>query len=135
MLVDCAGILFLQPVAAQTTEPLQPRQDSVNVQSSTADRSVILLSKEREKPFSASTIFRGILGMAVLVMAGFILSRDRKNIPWRTVAIGLSIQVCAELPGTGELRDPEFTGDGMVKGEMPIKSTLLIHFFSGLASR
>jgi concentrative nucleoside transporter, CNT family len=31
--------------------------------------------------------------MAVLVMAGFLLSRDRKNIPWRTVAIGLSIQV------------------------------------------
>jgi concentrative nucleoside transporter, CNT family len=93
MLVICTGILFLQPVAAQTTEPLQPRHDSVIVESNPADRSVILLSKEREKPFSAATIFRGLLGMAVLVLAGFLLSRNRKNIPWRTVAIGLSIQV------------------------------------------
>jgi concentrative nucleoside transporter, CNT family len=93
MLVICAGILFLQPVAAQTTEPLQPRHDSLTFQSNTTDRSVILLSKEREKPFSAATVFRGLLGMAVLVLAGFLLSRDRKNIPWRTVAIGLSIQV------------------------------------------
>lgn len=118
MLVVCAGIFFLQPVAAQTTEPLQPRQDSVTMQSNTADRAVILLSKEREKPFSAATIFRGLLGMAVLVMAGFLLSRDRKNIPWRTVAIGLSIQV---LLAIGVLYVPfirqifEFFGQVFVK--------------------
>jgi len=36
---------------------------------------------------------KGILGMAVLLFIGFIFSKDRKNIPWKTVVIGLIIQI------------------------------------------
>jgi CNT family concentrative nucleoside transporter len=53
----------------------------------------ILLSKERKTPLTATTIMRGIMGMLVLLAIGFLVSTDRKNIPWKTVAIGLLLQV------------------------------------------
>tara|TARA_R110000868_G_scaffold304437_28_gene565508 strand:+ start:1629 stop:2960 length:1332 start_codon:yes stop_codon:yes gene_type:complete len=37
-------------------------------------------------------ILRGILGMAVIIGGTYLLSRDRKNINWRLVITGLSIQ-------------------------------------------
>lgn len=36
---------------------------------------------------------RGLLGIVVLLLIAFVLSSDRKNIPWRTVIVGLSLQV------------------------------------------
>ena len=36
---------------------------------------------------------RGILGMVILIGIGYLLSRDRKAINWRTVGIGLLLQV------------------------------------------
>jgi CNT family concentrative nucleoside transporter len=47
----------------------------------------------REKPFSIVTLFRGLLGMAVLIFLGFVFSTNRRNIPWRTVFVGLAIQI------------------------------------------
>lgn len=71
-----------------------PKNETVVVADSPANNnSVILLNKEREQPFSIMTLLRGLLGMAVLVLFGFIFSKDRKSIPWRTVIIGLIIQV------------------------------------------
>lgn len=93
LLVICTGIFCFAPVSGQTTEPLKPRVDTASVQPVSPDRTAILLQKETEKPFSATALLRGIMGMAVLVSLGFLLSRDRKNIPWKTVIIGLTIQV------------------------------------------
>lgn len=53
----------------------------------------LLPAKTRTAPFTGITIVRGILGMLVLLAIGFLLSRDRKNIPWKTVAGGLLFQI------------------------------------------
>lgn len=73
-----------QAVAENTTEVQQEQK---------ANTSNILLSHSKERPFSITTVLRGLLGMAVLVGIGFLLSKDRKNIPWKTVGIGLAFQV------------------------------------------
>jgi CNT family concentrative nucleoside transporter len=39
------------------------------------------------------TVLRGLLGMLVLVGLGTLFSRDRKNIPWKTVGVGLVFQI------------------------------------------
>ena len=93
LLVFCTGILFFRPACAQDTTAIQitgEQQQQVETESGT---SVLLLSGERDKPFSFTTLFRGLLGMAALILLGFILSTNRSNIPWRTVFIGLLIQV------------------------------------------
>jgi len=83
-----------------------------------SDTSVILLSNERENPFSFITLLRGLLGMAVLVFLGYLFSTNRRNIPWRTVGAGLVIQV---LLAVGVLYVPfireifEFFGQIFVK--------------------
>lgn len=75
-------------------------QDSTGQQISNTETTVsqsatsnILLSKKREKPITATTIFRGFLGVVVLLGLGFLVSADRKKIPWKTVAIGIAFQV------------------------------------------
>lgn len=75
-------------------------QDSTEQQISTTENTVIksatsniLLSKKRDTPITATTIFRGLLGVIVLLGLGFLVSADRKKIPWKTVAIGLAFQV------------------------------------------
>ena len=95
MLVIIAGIFFLGPLYAQSTDPIQPRKENIQTDTaaSQADTSVIVLSNQRDKPFSAGTLFRGLLGMGVLAGLGFLLSTDRRAIPWKTVVFGLIIQV------------------------------------------
>ncbi len=43
--------------------------------------------------FSFITLVRGLLGMFVLIMIAWVFSTDRRSIAWRTVGIGLLIQV------------------------------------------
>src|SRR5690554_1211161 len=95
LLVLLTGIFSFEPLQAQTTDPIQPRKENIHIDStpSPADTSVVLLSQKREKPYSMTTLFRGLLGMADLVALGFLMSSDRKNIPWATVLTGLAIQV------------------------------------------
>jgi concentrative nucleoside transporter, CNT family len=95
LLVIITGIFFYKPLEAQTTDPIQPREENIQTDSapSASGTSVILLSQDRNQPFSAGTLFRGLLGMAVLVALGFVFSTNRRGIPWRTVVIGLIIQV------------------------------------------
>ncbi len=118
LLVFCTGILFFKPVIAQDTTAIQTQNEQIDAGEDTAGNSVILLSEERGKPFSFATILRGLLGMAALVFLGFILSTDRKNIPWQTVFVGLLIQV---LLAVGVLYVPairiifEFFGQVFIK--------------------
>jgi len=94
MLVVFTGIFFFQPVQAQNPEPTPESAEQISpVEDTTSDNSVLLLSGERETPFSFVTILRGLLGMAVLILIGYLFSTNRRNIPWRTVLIGLLIQV------------------------------------------
>ena len=53
--------------------------------------------------FSLSTLLRGALGMAVLILISFLFSSNRKAINWKTVGIGLSLQV---LIAIGVLKVP-----------------------------
>ncbi len=74
-----------------------PQQDTIteikHEVDSTKSTSNILLNTEEKKPFSMMTVFRGLLGMLVLVGIGFLFSKDRKHIPWKTVVVGLAFQV------------------------------------------
>ena len=74
-----------------------PQQDTLteikHEVDSTKATSNILLNTEEKQPFSMMTVFRGLLGMLVLVGIGFLFSKDRKHIPWKTVVVGLAFQV------------------------------------------
>ncbi|NNE02942.1 MAG: Na+ dependent nucleoside transporter [Eudoraea sp.] len=64
--------------------------------------------------FSIGSLGRGILGMAVLVFISFIFSSRRKSINWKTVGIGLSIQL---LLAIGILKVPAIQWFFNVLGE------------------
>jgi CNT family concentrative nucleoside transporter len=53
--------------------------------------------------FSFSSLWRGILGMVVLLFIAFIFSSNRKKINWKTVGAGLTAQL---LIGFGVLKVP-----------------------------
>ncbi|MGC9353583.1 MAG: NupC/NupG family nucleoside CNT transporter [Mariniphaga sp.] len=93
LLVVCAGIFFFQPAVAQQPDSAVTDDRPVLVEDNSSETSAILPDKERGNNFSLNTLLRGMLGMTVLLALGFVFSSDRKNIPWRTVATGLFIQV------------------------------------------
>ncbi len=88
-LVILAGFFCFQPLMASVPDAAQTAVEETVQQ---ADHSTLLISKEREIPFSIMTLLRGLLGMSVLLAIAYVFSSDRKNIPWRTVGIGLLIQ-------------------------------------------
>ncbi|THV59299.1 Na+ dependent nucleoside transporter [Flagellimonas alvinocaridis] len=53
--------------------------------------------------FSIHTLWRGALGMAVLIFISFLFSSNRRAINWKTVGIGLSLQL---LIAIGVLKVP-----------------------------
>lgn len=79
-------------VAAETVAPAPAVQETVGDEKK-VDTSTLLLSKGQKGNFSITTILRGILGMVVLLAIGFALSKNRKQIPWKTVIFGLAIQL------------------------------------------
>ncbi len=93
LLTFLVGILFFQPAFAQDADTTQQQSEQSTQLEESVDNSVILLSNKRENPFSIVTLLRGLLGMAVLIFIGYALSSNRKAIPWRTVIIGLIIQI------------------------------------------
>ena len=96
-------LLFTLPLSTFATS--QPTTDSTSTESAvvvaqqptasqqTTNTSNILLDHTKKQNFSLITILRGLLGMLVLVGLGFLVSRDRKNIPWKTVGVGLLFQI------------------------------------------
>ena len=38
-------------------------------------------------------ILRGILGITFIIIVAFLFSEHKKNIPWKTVGIGIGIQI------------------------------------------
>jgi len=43
--------------------------------------------------FSTNSLWRGILGMGTLMLIAFLFSANRRAINWKTVSIGLGIQL------------------------------------------
>jgi len=99
--------------------------------------------------FTFNGLWRGIIGMVSLIFIAFLFSSDRKNINWKTVSIGISLQLIIAL---GVLKVPfiqaifdivgkffikvlEFTGSGsqfLFGGMMDIKSFGFIFAFQVL---
>lgn len=62
---------------------------SINV----SDHSTLLLNKVETSGFSFISLLRGLLGIIVLLVLGYIFSNNKKAIPWKTVLVGLSLQI------------------------------------------
>ena len=68
--------------------------------------------------FSVNSLWRGILGMAVLIFIAFLFSSNKKAINWKTVGLGLGVQL---LIAIGVLKVPfiqagfDFVGQIFVK--------------------
>ena len=113
-----AGIFFFNPLFATQQQDTVTDNRPVLKEDASPQTAVILPDKRAEKDFSLNALFRGMLGMASLILLWFLLSSDKKNIPWKTVATGLFIQV---LLAVGVLYVPfirysfEFMGQIFVK--------------------
>ncbi|MFD0993507.1 NupC/NupG family nucleoside CNT transporter [Tenacibaculum geojense] len=76
--------------------------------------------------FSVNSLWRGVLGMAVLILIAFLFSANRRGVDWKTVGIGLVfqlliaigvlkvkfIQVVFDFIGKGFVQILEFTKKG-----------------------
>ena len=61
-----------------------------NIQSVAAQESSEIVSSQG---FTLNSLFRGLLGMFVLILISYLLSSNRKAINWRTVGFGLGAQI------------------------------------------
>jgi CNT family concentrative nucleoside transporter len=43
--------------------------------------------------FTVTSLFRGMMGMLVLLLIAYLSSNDRKQIAWKTVGLGLLTQI------------------------------------------
>lgn len=93
LLVFCTGILFFQPVVAQNQDSIPGSTGSEVVSAVNKGNANVLLTHMPAPSFKMKSVLKGILGMVVLLVIGFLFSKDRKNIPWKTVAVGLIIQI------------------------------------------
>lgn len=95
LLATCCLMLSL-PQPSYSAEPTGNDQVTL-VQTQSSNNANVLLSHSGERNFTFSTILRGLMGMLVLVGLGALLSKDRKNIPWKTVGVGLIFQIVLAL--------------------------------------
>ncbi len=57
------------------------------------DKSVLLLNQAQSWEFNFMAILRGVLGMAVLLLLGWLLSSNRKAIQWKNILFALIFQI------------------------------------------
>lgn len=62
-----------------------------------AENVITFLKNYRENIMILESLFRGIIGILVLIGIAFILSNNKKEISWRLVIAGLSIQLVFAL--------------------------------------
>lgn len=75
-------------------QPVTSTDSSVaQVNPSSQSKSNILLQNNHKRSFSLTTVLRGLIGMLLLLAIGWAFSKDRKNISWKTVGIGLLFQI------------------------------------------
>ena len=95
------ALLISSPSIAQTTSIQDTLSTTITATTITNDMgpSKIIANEG----FSISSLWRGILGMGVLIFISFLFSANRKAINWKTVGIGLGIQL---LIAIGVLKVP-----------------------------
>lgn len=59
----------------------------------TIDKSTILINETLSNGFNFMSLLRGLLGVIVLLFLGWLFSNNRKAIPWKTVFVGLGLQI------------------------------------------
>jgi CNT family concentrative nucleoside transporter len=88
-----SAIMFL---GAQDTIPVDSVAEQLVenevVKQQTVDKSSILISEE-SSGFGLVSFLRGLLGIIVLLALGWIFSNNKKAIPWKTVFVGLALQI------------------------------------------
>ncbi|MCK0161749.1 NupC/NupG family nucleoside CNT transporter [Allomuricauda sp. F6463D] len=91
------GLLLLLLVCSVTFGQNSLPTDSLNVAIGTTIAENIPQQEVSEiipnQGFSLSTLLRGTLGMAILILISFLFSSNRKAINWKTVGIGVSLQL------------------------------------------
>ena len=85
-------IFLINPILANGAQAVQ---DSVSTDSITqqVDKSAILIDQSMSEGFSFISLIRGILGIVVLLALGWVFSSNKKAIPWKTVFMGLGLQI------------------------------------------
>lgn len=97
LLLAVICMLAAFPVASYSNNQTSTQEIAAVAQDQSDATSNILIDHSKERSFQFSTILRGLLGMLVLVGLGTLLSKDRKNIPWKTVGVGLIFQIVLAL--------------------------------------
>lgn len=57
------------------------------------DKSSILIDRSASDGFNFISFLRGLLGIVVLLGLGWLFSSNRRAIPWKTVFVGLALQI------------------------------------------
>ncbi|WP_159522251.1 NupC/NupG family nucleoside CNT transporter [Sunxiuqinia indica] len=97
LLLATCFLVFSLPASSYSSTQSTADDSTTVVSEQSSSTSNILIEHAEERNFNFATVLRGLLGMLVLVGLGALLSRDRKNIPWKTVAIGLAFQIVLAL--------------------------------------
>lgn len=87
------AFFIILPIFSQTTEVFDAVEPTVEATTLNDLQQEQTLSVIENEGFSFTSLGRGILGMVVLLLIAFLFSSNRKAINWRTVAIGLGIQL------------------------------------------
>lgn len=93
-----AGLFATSNLSAQQVDSVN-RVDTTlmadTIQQTTSQATTVL--PEVGGGFSFIALLRGLLGMAVIIFISWLFSSNRKAIPWKTVAIGLTFQISLAL--------------------------------------
>ena len=80
----------------QETYSFKSRRNDELITATTSDTSTITKDTDEIIPaqgFSLNSLWRGIVGMVSLIFIAFLFSSNRKAINWKTVGIGLALQL------------------------------------------
>lgn len=68
--------------------------DQAQMESAGESRSnLLILDDDQSQGLNVWTVFRGLLGMVVLIGIAWVFSSDRKAVSWKVVGVGLTIQL------------------------------------------
>ena len=80
------------------------------------------------------SVFRGLLGILVIVLIAFLFSNNKRNVNWRLVIIGLTLQfIIAVFIIKGDILGSYFAPLGWIKGGFKFVSgvfVLILNFTS-----
>ncbi len=95
--------LFLFQAPDVLANPVQQPPDSLTAGPSTSQteiekvRNANLIPPRNDFEFSMLRLARGLLGIFSILLISLLFSRNRRNIDWRTVLLGLSFQIILAL--------------------------------------